>query len=100
MSEIHQNSPLQKSPQNGWELLKSVEDKIYFEQKKAKVQIERVFILGKFFPFLLEACDFWTLIKELQYDRNPGEYQDHEEETLLQRVANENTSPEKKLKVA
>jgi len=35
----------------------------------------------------------------LQYDRNPGEYENHEDEPLIDRVGNTNKAPEK-LKVA
>ncbi|NDK09938.1 hypothetical protein GW846_04110 [Candidatus Gracilibacteria bacterium] len=99
MSENTLHTQQNKNSQNGGELLKSFEDKISDETVKTKFQIERVFILGKFFPFLLETSDFGVLIDELQYDRNPGEYENHEDEPLIDRVGNTNKAPEK-LKVA
>jgi hypothetical protein len=100
MSENTLTIQAHKNSQNGWELLKSIEAQISTEKAHSKFQIERVFILWKVFPFLLETQDFWTLISELQYDRNPGEYDNSEEEKpLLKRVANDNSAPEK-LKVA
>lgn len=73
-----------------WELAQDAAEKISAEQVNRKFEVERVFVLGKIFPRFLQPEDFGKMVNELAYDRDPESFTDHESESLLTRVANDN----------
>ncbi len=87
---------LHKEVVQGGELARDIQEKLTWETLEHKFQLERVFVLGKIFPFLLKWEDFWSLVQELAYDRNPELFETHVEQPLLERVADDNSAPVKK----
>lgn len=97
MSDVITSPEKQNTLPDGGELLRDASIKIGNETNITKKKFEKVFLLGKIFPFFLEPSDFGTLVKELAYYRHPEEYRDDEGKSLLDRVANDTAEPESEL---
>lgn len=77
----------------GGKLAEDVAEEIASKQVEWKLWVEKVFVLGKIFPFLLQEGDYSKMVIENEYNRNPDALRDHSGEWLLEKVANENNKP-------